>query len=294
MNIAFANALGVAALVCWSMNVTVTRHIGEAHPFGMPGVSFVLAGTLLVFLDLIRGKPLPWKGDASPKFLPYCGGAFVAYVILYTSGLAFSESRFAVLPLGLVNYFWPSLILVLMPFFFECAVKWRILVAGMALCVAGVASSLLWGMPAGDMLAVFREIWPAFLMMAAAAFLWAFYSNAVRKWGGTANGIGWFQLAGGVCFLILWRIKGGPLGLETSMLVPLLLHSLVVNAAAYMFWDCGVRRGDIGLMGVLANFLPIGSVLFGAWYLNDPATPGLWMGGALVTAGAILCRRGLH
>ena len=292
-SVATANLMGIAALVFWSMNVGLTRRIGEAHPYGLPGISFTLAGLLLIAVDCARGKPVPWKSDANPKFWYFGCVSFVVYLLLYTGGLSFSDSRVAVLPLGLVNYFWPSLILCLMPFFFRHAVRWNILLVGMILCITGVGFAFLWDIPLSAMASVFWDLWPAFLMMAVAAFLWAFYSNAVRKWGGTANGVGWSELGGGVCFLFLWWVKGGELGLELDMILPLLLHSLVVNAAAYMLWDFGVRRGDIGLMGTLANFLPIGSVLFGSWYLGDTTAPGLWIGGALVTLGAVLCRKGV-
>lgn len=293
MNCRIANGLGATALVCWSMNIAVTRHLAEAHPFGMPGLSFFLSGLLLIAFDLLRGKAPPWNSDASPKFWYWGGGAFVAYVLLYTSGLSHASSRAVALPLGLVNYFWPSLILVLMPLFSACVVRWGILVSGMACCVAGVGCAFLWGASFQDLARVVRGNWPAFVMMLFAAFLWAFYSNAVRKWGGTANGTGWFQMTGGVCFLALWLGSGEPIGFTAGMLLPLLLHALVVNALAYLCWDYGVRWGDIGLMGTLANFLPIASVVFGLWYLGDQATPGLWLGAALVTCGAVLCRRGM-
>jgi drug/metabolite transporter (DMT)-like permease len=76
------------------------------------------------------------------------------------------------------------------------------------------------------------------------------------------------------------------------MILPFLSHSLLVNAAAYVFWDVAMRHGDIALMGSAANALPITSILFAVWYLGEPLTPGLLVGGALVAAGAILCRRG--
>lgn len=294
MSVYTANVMGILALLFWSMNVAVTRHIGEAHPFAAPGLSFTVSGLLLIAFDCVRRRPLPWKSDAARPFWICCGSAFVAYVLLYTLGLSYSSSRLVVLPLGLINYFWPSLILVLMPLFFPCRIRWGVLAAGTALCIAGVGCSLLWGVSLRELAAVAAEIWPACLMMLAAAFLWAFYSDAVRKWGGTANGVGWFQLCGGLCFLALWRVKGGDMGLNWGMAVPLLLHALVVNAAAYMLWDLGVRRGDIGLMGTLANFLPLASILFGSWYLGDATTPGLWIGAALVTLGAVLCRKGVR
>ena len=293
MSASLTNSFGMLALVFWSMNIVVTRHIGEAHAYGMPALSFLSAGLLLVVFDLLRKKALPWKSDANPRFWIFGGGAFVIYVLLYVAGLSYSPSRTVALSLGLINYFWPSLILVLMPLFFPCSIRWGILASGVGLCVVGVALSLLWGMSPGEMAAVFKENWPAFLIMAGAAFLWAFYSNAARKWGGTANGVGWFMLAGGACFFVLWLASGEPLGFSRSMLAPFLVHAAIVNAAAYMLWDYGVRFGDIGLMGTLANFLPLGSVLFGAWYLGDATTPGLWLGGGLVTCGAVLCRKGV-
>lgn len=287
-----ANILGTVSLLLWSMNVAVTRHIGEAHPFGMPGLSFSIAGVLLILVDLLRRKPLPWQSDALPKFWLWGGGAYILYLLLYASGLAYSDSREVVLPLGLINYLWPSLILVMMPLFFRCRIKTWILTAGIIFCIAGVASSLLWGLSFAEIAAVFWQNWPAFAMMGGSAFLWAFYSNAARKWAGTANGVGWFFLATGLCFLALWLVTGGPLGLTKEMLAPLLVHAICINAIAYMFWDIGARWGDLGLMGALANFLPIGSIIFGVWYLGDAATLGLWIGGILVTLGAILCRKG--
>lgn len=276
------------------MNVALTRVIGEAHPLGMPGLSFLTAGIILIGLDAVKKRPLPWNSDAGPAFWLLGGGAFVLYLVLYAIGLSFSDSREVVLPLGLVNYCWPSLMLVMMPFFFTVRVRWPVLAAGMILCIVGVGCSLLWGMSLRQVAAVAASTWQPFLMMAGSAVLWAFYSNVARKWGNTASGTGWFMLTAGLAFLAMWLVAGGPLGLSAAMLAPLALHALVVNAAAYLFWDCGVRWGDMGLMGVLANFLPVGSVLFGLWYFGNNSTTGLWLGGILVTLGAVLCRKGIH
>lgn len=288
----FANALGVLALVFWSMSVAVTRHVAEANAFGMPGLSYCAAGVLLILLDRLRGTPPPWRSDASWRFWVFGGGAFSLYLLFYAGGLAWSDSRSVVLPLGLVNYFWPCLILFLMPLFFPCRMRWPILIGGAALCVAGAGAAFLWGMTPAEMVAVVVNYWPAFLLVLAAAVLWALYSNIARKWGGTANGTGWFMLAAGVAFLVTWGVTGGDLGFRREMLLPFVLHAAVVNAAAYLLWDYGVRRGDIALMGSLANLLPIASIVFGIWYLGETATPGLWLGCVLVTVGAVLCRKG--
>lgn len=156
MKIATANILGIFALLFWSMNVAVTRRLGEVHPFAMPGLSFLAAGILVLVSDRIRGVEGPGKSGADIKFWIFGGGSFVAYLLLYTCGLAFGTGRNVALPLGLVNYFWPSLILVLMPFFSGCVVRWPVLLGGMVLCVVGVGMSLLWGMSFDELEGVVR------------------------------------------------------------------------------------------------------------------------------------------
>lgn len=291
MNGKTANALGITALILWSMNIGVTRVIGEAHPMGMTGLSFFVAGLSLVLFDTIRGAPRPWKSDAAPRYWYLGGGAFVCYLLLYVLSLSWSTSRAMALSLGLVNYQWASLTLVLMPAFFPRRMRWPLLAAGWLLCLAGIGFALLWGVPLSAVGGMLADNGTAFAMMLAAAFLWAFYSNAARKWGGDANGCGWFQMTAGALLLCMWTATGEPLGFTTAMIVPFAVHALVINAAAYLMWDVGVRQGNIGLMGSLANYLPVASSLFGAWYLGDQTTAGLWIGCVLVTVGAILCNR---
>lgn len=284
-----ANILGCVALALWSMNIGVTRLIGEAHAMGMPGLSFFVSGLILILLDRAGGGRPPWQSDAAPRYWRLGGGAYVTYFLLYALSLSWSTSRAMALSLGLVNYQWASLTLLLMPLFFSVRIRWPLFVPGWLLCLAGIGFALLWGLSPGAIAGMAADNGLAFAMMLAAAFLWAFYSNAAKKWGGGANGCGWFQMTAGALLLALWLATGEPLGFTAAMVLPFAVHSLIINAAAYLFWDWSVRRGDIGLMGALANFLPIASALFGAWYLGDPTTPGLWIGCVLVTAGALLC-----
>lgn len=293
MNRFAANAAGITAMVFWSMNVGVTRRIAEGHIYGMPGLSFTAAGLALILFDILRGKEPPWRSRADAKFWPLAGGAFVAYVILYVIALAWADSRPVALSLGLINYFWPALILLLMPFFSKIRVRKSVLAAGLALCLTGLSCAFLWGVDFAEAVAGFSANWPGFPMMGAAAFLWAFYSNAARKWAADASAVGWFELAAGLTFLVLWLFRGGDLGFSREMVIPFLAHALLINAVSYLFWDWGVRWGDIGWMGALANFLPLGSVIFGNWLFGGGATPGLWLGCLMVTAGAMLSRRAL-
>ncbi|MDR3210575.1 MAG: EamA family transporter, partial [Planctomycetota bacterium] len=271
MSKTLANLLGTLALIGWSLNIAVTRRLAEVDPYGLPAVSFIAAGIILLAFDHLRSGT---KGKAKDpiKFWLLGGGAFVAYIVSYVLALSRVNSSEAGIALGLVNYFWPVLILFLLPFFSHCRVSWTCLAFGMALCLSGVAFALLWGIPAREIVANLEENREAFIIMLAAAFLWAFYSNAIRQWSGNANGTGWFQLASGLVFLVLWWERGTDLGLTPDLYIPLLLHILIVNASSYLLWDLGVRYGDIVWLGILSNFLPLASVLFGVWYLETSPT----------------------
>ena len=293
MTTALANILGIAALLAWSMSVGLTRHLAEAHRFGLPGLSFFTAGILMISFDFARGKKPPWRTGANPLFWLLAGGAFVGYIVFYDTALSWSASRDVVLTLGLVNYFWPALILLIMPVFFVCRVNWAILGAGLLLCLSGVGMALLRDVSIADVMRNMADDWPAFLIMTGAAFLWAFYSNAARKWAGRASGAGWFMLTSGLVLLVMWRLDGGPLGFEPGMTLPFLVHALVVNAAAYALWELGVRRGDLRFLGLAANFLPLASVIVGSWYLGGGFSSRLWLGGGMVALGAYLCGKGL-
>ncbi|MDR1611650.1 MAG: EamA family transporter [Planctomycetota bacterium] len=293
MNGNIANSLGVLALLGWCMNVGLSRHIASGHVFGLPGLSYLGAGAVLVLFDWLRGKPPPWRSSADRRFWVVGGGAFVMFCVFFFVAIAWSADSTVALSLGLVNYCWPVLILLLMPLFSKCRVRPFRLGVGVALCLAGVGCAMLWGQSFARMAGGAAENWPAFLIMAAAALCWAAYSNLARRWAGNSSGTGWFEIVSGLLLLALWAIAGGPLGFSPALAMPFLLHALVINAACYLLWDYGIRHGDLPLMGALANFLPPGSILFGAWYLGAAVTPGLWLGGILVCAGAMFSRRGV-
>lgn len=293
-NVLFDSLPGIIAMTMWALNVAVTRHISEANPYGMPALSCILAGSLLIVYDMIQKKPMPWNGTADKKLWILAAPAFICHILLYTLALSINPTRDVVLPLGVINYLWPAFIVILAPFFSPCSVRLKYLLPGLAFCVCGVANAFLWGLPMASIVSALRENILACAMMLVGAVFWGFYSNAARKWAGNVNGTGWFMFVTGLAFFVLWRVTGDPLGLSSAMILPLFIHSLLVNGIAYMLWDSGVRKGDIVLLGSLSNFLPLGSILFGGWYLGTGLHAGLLVGIMMVICGAALCKRGVR
>ena len=59
---------------------------------------------------------------------------------------------------------------------------------------------------------------------------------------------------------------------------------------AYVCWDTAARRGNLSLVAALSYLTPLLSVLVSSLYLDLPVRPQQWLAGALVVAGAVLCK----
>jgi drug/metabolite transporter (DMT)-like permease len=62
---------------------------------------------------------------------------------------------------------------------------------------------------------------------------------------------------------------------------------------AYLFWDMGVRKGDITLLAAISYLTPLLSTLVSALVLGVAPSAGFWLGLGLVIAGAVVCKRAI-
>ena len=59
---------------------------------------------------------------------------------------------------------------------------------------------------------------------------------------------------------------------------------------AYHFWEIGVKRGNVRLIVQLDCFIPVGSSLPISLFFCSTFSHGLWVGAALIAAGAWISR----
>lgn len=246
----------------------------------------------LLYIGLYQRKlralfQLPW---------PYLIGGSVlitVYLDCLYMALGSTDSRRPVLDIGLINYLWPGLTLLLAVPLLHRRLRPGLLI-GVLLSFAGVAvSTFQQGVPSWAQFAEnTRGHWLAYLLALTAAVAWALYSNVSRKWASTATVSGmplFIFIAGAVMALGRLLLPAPAPHWTAHAWVSLLFQALGPTLLGYIFWDYGVRGGRLMLLASLSNLIPLFSTLISSAYLHIPLGPAIWAAMALIIGGAALC-----
>ena len=284
-----ATAIGLSAVLCWSTSVGLFRSVAEhLGPIGGAASVFTLSA-LLVTLRF----GLPKRAQLArmyPAYLWGCGLLFVLYEIALSLSLGFASNRSQTLELGMINYLWPSLTIVLATVFglqrFHAG-----LVPGVLLAMAGIVLVLK-----GDGALSVHSVWAnvqsnplAYGLAFAAAWLWPCYSVISKRYAQGANALSLFLW---LVAAVLWAKYGlsseGALQWSLPAVVQLAMLG-GLTALGYSCWDYGIRRGNLTVMAVGSYFTPVLSALVGTVWLQVQPSWSFWQGVALVTAGSLIC-----
>lgn len=290
-------ALGGLSILFWSTTIACSRSLTEQlGPLTSGATVYLAAGVIACGVLAGRGRLLPGLRHADRRYLFGCGGLMAVYTLLLYVAVGLARTREQVITVTVANYLWPGLTLLLAVPLLGWRARPIFLVVGTILGLAGVAlavgadgiqgsARLSWSVHAAT-------TFPALL----AAIAWALYSNLSRRWAAqaAAGAMPLFLLATGIVLLVArlffpehsdWT---GHVFWEAAYMVcfPTLL--------AYVFWDNAARRGDLSLVAALSYLTPLLSVMVSAVYLGVAIKPLQWLAGALVVAGAVLCKRSIR
>lgn len=288
-------AAGLAAIVLWSTTVAFSRTLSESlGPLTAGACVYTLAGVVSLAAAACSPGGLRRLVAMPRRYLLGCGALFAAYTVLLCSAVGLATNRAAVLAVGLANYLWPSLLLLLSIPVLRRRPRWPLL-PGVLLALAGTALATTSGSGVGlSELARGGGEPIAVLLAAAAAVLWALYSNLARLWGpAQGSAVPLFLLASGAAFLGLRVAAGEPAPRDVAAAPAVLYLALFPTWLAYRLWDEAMLRGDLALVGAASYFTPLLSTLVSAAVLGVPLTPALAAAAVLVTAGALLSRAGV-
>jgi drug/metabolite transporter (DMT)-like permease len=289
-----STVLGLLAIVFWSTTIGVSRSLVEkVGPMTAAAALLLVGGALGCVWLALREGGLGGTARLPAGYLAGCGALFVAYEVCLYLALGLAEDRPQVLVVGVINYLWPGLTLVLsVPLLKRRAGP--LLFPGAAAAFGGVALGVA---GAGDL------TWKSFLgaignspvpygFALGAAVAWALYSNLARRWAREAEGeaVPLFLLASGAAaaalrFALHERSQWSPAaGAEVLFL------ALFTSLLAYVFWDRAVRHGDHALVAASSYATPLLSTGISCVYLAIAPGWHLWVGCGLVVAGAVVCR----
>ena len=289
---ATATLLGIVAILLWCTVVGVSRRLTEQLG-SLTAVSsiYLIAGAVGSTLALVLRGGAGRLVRMPKRYLFGCGSLFALYGLFLYLALGLATGRQQVLEVGIVNYLWPALTLVLsIPILGMRARAW--LAPAMALVVGGIVLAMAQG---GEFswqgfLANLRMSWVPYVLALGASVAWGLYSNLSRRWAGQAEGeaVPFFLLAAGVVLALVRLTRHEEAQWSWDVVPRLAYMSLGPTLLAYIFWDYAMRKGRMVLVASLGYACPILSTFVTGFYLGVGVGPALWTAAAMVVAGAML------
>lgn len=281
-----ATAFGLLAILLWSTSVGLLRSISE-H-FGPVGGAALIYTVSAICLCLARG--LPKVREIPPRYLWIGGALFVTYEIFLALAIGLAHSRSQSLELGMINYLWPSLTILLALFINQQRSSlW--LWPGLALSLAGIVQ-VMKGDGAWSPLQMWHNILDnplAYGLAFAAALIWALYCNITRRWSAGKNGVSlFFCTTAAVLWVKFAFVSEAPIHFTLPATLQLLFMG-ASTAIAYSAWNHGIQRGNMTLLATASYFTPVLSALIASLWLGLHPGWGFWQGVAMVVAGSLLC-----
>lgn len=290
-----ATGLGLLALLLWSTVAATVRPLIESlGPCLFLAITSGGAGIVLWILAACRHRDWKYPLRLPSAYLAWGGLSFVLYFGFYS--VAFSlVDRATTMQLNLVNYLWPALLLLFSIPILRMRPRVLHLIPGIALACAGIGVSTLNEHGLHTLGAGILAEPAAFILMLCAACAWGLFSTLARRFVNSSHtgGVAVFQLAVGSLFLVAHLFCGrAPQWQDLSWML-LAYVTIFPTALGYLFWETGMRHGNVSLLATCSYYLPVTSTLIGCLFLGVPLTRSLLIGAVLVTAGAILSRKGI-
>lgn len=263
-------ALG--AIVLWASLASLSRALQKWPPFLLTGAALLLGS--LVSLPRIR----QWKVPVRTLLLGVYGLAG------YHAALFLAFRLAPPLEANLLNYLWPTFIVLFTP----------LLIPGTRLRTGHVIGTLL-GLAGAALLVTKGTLHveaahvPGYLLAILAAVLWSTYSLLTKRvppFPGAAVGL--FCAVSGVVSLGLHASLEVPYRPETSDLGWIALLGLGPMGAAFFLWNHAMTRGDPRTIGALSYLTPLLSTLLLALTGGGALTALTLAAGALILGGAVL------
>ncbi|MEE8398702.1 MAG: aromatic amino acid DMT transporter YddG [Desulfobacterales bacterium] len=289
-----ATAGGFGAVLLWSTTIPVVRSLSE-QVGSVTAASAVFAVSGVIALVSLLWGPRKWDSIKAlgARHLLGCGSLFVGYMLLLFLAIGWADGRQQVLEVGLVNYLWPALTLILSLVIVGRKAAWATFIPGTLLALLGMflvltqGASVSWqsltknvaGNPA------------AYFLALAAAVSWALYNNLTEKWfGKEENAVVVFLPITAIFLLLICFFLDEPRAWTNRALVEALFLG-IVTAVAYSLWEAALISGEAETVTAASYLTPLFSTILNCLYLDIEAGLKLWVGCLAIVLGSFLSWR---
>lgn len=281
-----ATLIGLIAIILWSTIVGLIRGVSEGlGAVGGAAMIYTLSSLLLL---LTVGFP---KIKTFPRtYLLWGSLLFVSYEVCLSLSLGYARSATQAIEVGMVNYLWPSLTIVLSAIVMRQKCN-LLIIPGLLLSVAGIGKVL-----AGDHPLSFTQMTGhiasnplSYGLAFSGAITWAIYCVITKKIARGSNGITLFFMLTALTLWVKYLATPQPeMVVNLRVLVSLSLAAMAMGFG-YAAWNTGILHGNVTVLATASYFIPVISALLAATMLHASLSSGFWLGAGMVSLGALLC-----
>jgi len=282
---------GIFAILLWSTTVAIVRSItAKINAIQAGAVTFSISG-VICSLFMVVNKNFDSIVNHPIEYLLICGLLFVIYTVALFVAIERAIDNQQAMELGLINYLWPSLTVVLSLVLTGQGVN-LLLVPGILIAVFGVfivisqQAIFTWKSITHNI----RSNVIAYLAALIAAITWAIYSNLTNLWANpnAESAVFVFIPITGLIFSIFsLRNNQSILKWEKKTMLEIFFLS-ISTILSYLFWDISMRKANVSFVAILSYFTPFFSTLAVGFYHKESFSKKLWIGCILIIAGSIL------
>ncbi|WP_434585389.1 aromatic amino acid DMT transporter YddG [Klebsiella sp. R390] len=281
-----ATLIGLIAILLWSAIVGLIKSVSEGFgPVGGAALIYTCSAILLLFtIGFPKLRQFP------PLYLIAGSILFVCYELCLSLSLGFTHSGRQAIEVGMVNYLWPSMTILLAVIVNRQKTS-PLIILGVILAVAGICLVLGGdkGFAFSEMTSNIMENPLSYGLAFSGAIIWAIYCVVTKIIANGNNGITLFFILTALTLWLKYLLSPQPeFVLSWHAGISLVLAAIAMGFG-YAAWNVGILHGNVTVLAAASYFIPIISAVLAAFMLNSQLTLAFWQGTAMVSLGSLIC-----
>lgn len=284
--------LGFVTILIWGTSAAFTKNLSSGlGPFTAAAVVNGIGGGAVICHQLFTNGGVGQYRGAPPKYWIICGGLFVIYTASSYISMEMVSGQEEIMTMVLIRFLWPLFTLVLtIPILKKKANRW--LLASVALSLCGIVMAKTGGSGEG-VWGFFKDLtrgnWLAYSMGFLVSLSWALYTNLTKKYLGIkpVDGVGIYMVVSAVALGGIAAFLPEPRDFSIRLTGEILYQAIAVSCIANVLWTASITKGNLLVVVLASNFLPIISAVVTAWMLGLSITIPVVVGGGLVVVGTM-------
>lgn len=281
-----ATLIGLIAILLWSAIVGLIKSVSEG--FGpVAGAALIYSGSALLLLFTVG---LPNLRNFPRSYLIIGSVLFVCYELCLSLSLGYTHNGRQAIGVGMVNYLWPSMTIVLAVIVNRQKVS-PLIILGVILAVAGICRVLGGdqGFSLSEMTNNVMDNPLSYGLAFSGAIIWSVYCVVTKKIANGNNGITLFFILTALTLWVKFLLSSQPaFVLSFQVWMSLALASMAMGLG-YAAWNVGILHGNVTVLAAASYFIPIISSILAAFILSSHLTMSFWQGTAMVSFGSLVC-----